>query len=484
MPPKTLFPVTLRTDAEWNDRPCERPESARNPPLGPNRAEARPPALLVTGAILAYNAVVLIGLTPPRECREGVLFFGFTVPGNQLRGLSGASVPEVPADTRKRVHTSMANPEGNEVREGLANVTVANSSICHVDGQQGRLIYQGYYVQDLAEHCCFEEVAHLLWHGSLPTANGLEELRDKLVAESGLTLPMLELLCHFPHHAAPMSVLRTAVSALGLYDPRAESHSAETNLGLAYTLTAKAPSIVAAYQRYRKGLDPITPDPGLSHAGNFLYGIRGQYPEDLEIRIFDNCLTLHAEHGFNASTFAARVTAATLSDMFSAITAAIGALRGPLHGGANMRVMGMLREIGTPENAREWVLSKLERKERIMGFGHRVYKVEDPRAAVLRRWCRELGDHTGQPQWADICQAVEEVVFQEKGLCPNVDFYSASVYHMLGIDNDLYTCIFAIARMVGWTAHVLEQWSNNKLIRPLSHYTGPLDLQVVPIDQR
>lgn len=388
------------------------------------------------------------------------------------------------AQTRKRVSQSMTDHGETEVREGLANVVVANSAICHIDGQAGSLIYRGYLVQDLAENCCFEEVAHLLWHGALPTASALDELRDKLVAESGLTLPMLELLSHFPHHAAPMSVLRTAVSALGLYDPRAESHSADTNFELAQTLTAKAPSIVAAYQRYRKGLEPVPPDPGLSQAGNFLHGIRGEYPEDLEIRIFDNCLTLHAEHGFNASTFAARVTAATLSDMFSAITAAIGALRGPLHGGANMRVMSMLREIGKPENAREWVLGKLGRKERIMGFGHRVYKVEDPRASVLRRWCRELGDHVGQPQWAEISEAVEQVVFEEKGLCPNVDFYSASVYHMLGIDNDLYTCIFAIARMVGWTAHVLEQWSNNKLIRPLSHYTGPVDLEVPPIEER
>ncbi len=388
------------------------------------------------------------------------------------------------APARKRVSESMTDQGGTEVREGLANVVVANSAICHIDGQAGNLIYRGYRVQDLAENCCFEEVAHLLWHGALPTASALDELRDKLVAESGLTLPMLELLSHFPHHAAPMSVLRTAVSALGLYDPRAESHSADTNFELAQTLTAKAPSIVAAYQRYRKGLEPVPPDPGLSQAGNFLHGIRGEYPEDLEIRIFDNCLTLHAEHGFNASTFAARVTAATLSDMFSAITAAIGALRGPLHGGANMRVMSMLREIGKPENAREWVLGKLGRKERIMGFGHRVYKVEDPRASVLRRWCRELGDHVGQPQWAEISEAVEQVVFEEKGLCPNVDFYSASVYHMLGIDNDLYTCIFAIARMVGWTAHVLEQWSNNKLIRPLSHYTGPVDLEVTPIEER
>lgn len=392
--------------------------------------------------------------------------------------------PTTSAQTRKRVSQSMTDHGGTEVREGLANVVVANSAICHIDGQAGSLIYRGYLVQDLAENCCFEEVAHLLWHGALPTASALDELRDKLVAESGLTLPMLELLSHFPHHAAPMSVLRTAVSALGLYDPRAESHSADTNFELAQTLTAKAPSIVAAYQRYRKGLEPVPPDPGLSQAGNFLHGIRGEYPEDLEIRIFDNCLTLHAEHGFNASTFAARVTAATLSDMFSAITAAIGALRGPLHGGANMRVMSMLREIGKPENAREWVLGKLGRKERIMGFGHRVYKVEDPRASVLRRWCRELGDHVGQPQWAEISEAVEQVVFEEKGLCPNVDFYSASVYHMLGIDNDLYTCIFAIARMVGWTAHVLEQWSNNKLIRPLSHYTGPVDLEVPPIEER
>ncbi len=378
----------------------------------------------------------------------------------------------------------MTDKNQQPVHEGLANVVVANSSICKIDGQAGSLVYRGYQIGDLAANCCFEEVAHLLWHGSLPDAVAWQELSDEIVAHSALTLPMLDLLSRFPHHLAPMSMLRTAISALGMYDPRAESHVEDTNVELAYTLTAKTAGIVAAYHRFRQGLEPVAPDPGLSHAGNFLHCLTGEYPDELQTRILDNCLTLHVEHGFNASTFAARVTAATLSDMYSAATSAIGALRGPLHGGANQRVMGMLEEIGKPENAREWVLGQLAQKKRIMGFGHRVYKVEDPRATVLREWCLKLAEHNGETVWYEISQAVEQAVLEEKGLHPNVDFYSASVYHMLGIDNDLYTCIFAMSRMVGWTAHILEQWTNNRLIRPLCSYVGDHDQEVIPMDQR
>lgn len=373
---------------------------------------------------------------------------------------------------------------GDEVHEGLEDVVVANSSICRIDGQAGQLIYRGYPIGELAAHCSFEEVAHLLWHGSLPDAVSLREIADAVGAQSALTLPMVELLRRFPHYAEPMSVLRTAISALGMYDPRAESDVQETNVELAYVLTAKASSAVATYARLRRGEDPVAPDPGLSHAGNFLYCLTGEYPDELATQVFDNCLTLHAEHGFNASTFAARVTAATLSDMYSAITSAIGALRGPLHGGANQRVMGMLEEIGSPDKAREWVMARLAARKRIMGFGHRVYRVEDPRATVLREWCQKLGDALGQGQWHDISLAVEQVLSEEKGLHPNVDFYSASVYRMLGIENDLYTCIFAMSRMVGWTAHVLEQWSHNRLIRPRCNYMGPDSLTVAPVEDR
>ena len=281
-----------------------------------------------------------------------------------------------------------------------------------------------------------------------------------------------------------MSILRTCVSAMGLSDPRAESSDLAVNLDLAQEMTAQVASIVASTHRLRRGLAPVRPEPGLSHAGNFLFMLTGKRPDELSEHVFDVALTLHADHEFNASTFAGRVIAATLSDIYSSVTGAIGALRGPLHGGANQKVMQMLLEIGEPAKAADYIQGLLAARQKIMGFGHRVYKTEDPRAAVLRRWSRELGQRLGQSRWPEMSAIIEDVLLKEKGLHCNVDFYSASVYHMLGIPPDLFTPIFAVARVVGWTAHILEQYANNRLIRPLSNYTGPMNLEVKPIAER
>jgi citrate synthase len=367
---------------------------------------------------------------------------------------------------------------------GLEDVIASDTQICTVDGQAGRLIYRGYDIQDLAESCSFEEVSYLLWSGSLPTSAQLVGLRRTLAAHRPLSEHLAHLMSELPASAPPMSVLRTCVSVMGLSDPRAESPDPAVNLEMAQEMTAQVASVVASIHRLRRGLPPIRPEPGLSHAGNFLYMLSGRPPDALSEQVFDTCLILHADHEFNASTFAARVIAATLSDIYSSVTGAIGALRGPLHGGANQKVMQMLVEIGEPEKAADYIRRLLAARQKVMGFGHRVYKTEDPRAAILRRWCRELGDRLEQPTWAQVSAEIEDVMLKEKGLRANVDFYSASVYHMLGIPADLFTPIFAVARVVGWTAHILEQYANNRLIRPRANYTGPMDLKVVPIEKR
>jgi citrate synthase len=279
-------------------------------------------------------------------------------------------------------------------------------------------------------------------------------------------------------------MLRPCVSAMGLTDPRAESADPILNLEIAEEMIAQIASVTASIYRIRRGQTPVQPEPGVSHAANFLYMLSGKRPDELAEKVFDTCLTLHAEHGFNASTFTGRVIAGTLSDLYSAVTGAIGALRGPLHGGANQKVMTMLTEIETPERAADHIRERLAAKKKVMGFGHRVYKTEDPRATILRGFCRDLGEKLGQPKWAQISETVEKVMLEEKGIHCNVDFYSASVYHMLGIPTDLFTPIFAVARTAGWTAHILEQYSNNRLIRPLSRYVGPEDLKVKPIQER
>jgi citrate synthase len=367
---------------------------------------------------------------------------------------------------------------------GLEGIVVTQTRIGHVYGQQGQLIYSGYDIHDLVAHCSFEEVAHLLWYGELPNRMQLRTTKRTLAAHRHLSSQMAHIIDSMPRSAFPMAALRTAVSALGIFDPRAEENALETNISLAMEITAQVASIVAAIQRMREGKELVQPDPGISHAANFLYMLTGKHPEPLFEEVFDDCLILHMEHGLNASTFAGRVTAATLADIYSAVTSAIGALRGPLHGGANQQVMKMMIEIGEPSRARAYVEDILHQHKRVMGFGHRIYKTEDPRAAELRKWCRVLGEHVGQPQWAEIGAVIEEVMAGEKNLQCNVDFYAAPVYHMLGIPTDLFTAIFAAARTVGWTAHILEQYQHNRLIRPESEYIGPAVHAVVPINER
>jgi len=371
-----------------------------------------------------------------------------------------------------------------EVKVGLQDVVIATSRICSIDGQQGKLIYCGYDIKDLADHASFEEVVYLLWNGRLPKRAELGQLKKQFAENSSLPSQILNFLKSLPPAQHPMETLRTVVSALSLYDAESQDMSEEANRRKALRLTAQMGTIVAAYARLREGKDAVAPDPSLSHAANFLYMLNGTRPDETETRWFDIALILHADHSFNASTFAARVTASTLSDMHSAVTSAIGTLKGPLHGGANERVMRMLLDIGTPDKAENYVRNLLAQRQKIMGFGHRVYHTEDPRATILRAMSEELGGRRGQPKWFEISRVIEELMIREKKINANVDFYSASAYYVLGIPVDLYPLIFAVSRIAGWSAHVLEQYSNNKLIRPLAEYVGPTGLKYAPIDKR
>ena len=371
-----------------------------------------------------------------------------------------------------------------EVKIGLQDVVIDTSAICAIDGQAGKLVYRGYDIHDLAEHSTFEEVVYLLWYGRLPTADEFEEFEGQLAANRSLPPGILDLLKHLPPPQHPMEILRTAVSALSLYDPEANDMSEEANRRKALRLTAQMGTLVAAFGRMRQGRDPVSPVPKLGHAANFLYMLNGQVPDDESAHWFDVALILHADHSFNASTFAARVTASTLSDLHSAITSGIGTLKGPLHGGANEQVMKMLLEIKTADRADDYVHNLLAQKKKVMGFGHRVYHTEDPRATVLRKMSEELGRRAGQPVWFEISKRIEDLMIREKNINANVDFYSASAYYVLGIPVDLYPLVFALSRISGWAAHVLEQYANNKLIRPLAEYTGPQTLKYVPMDPR
>jgi citrate synthase len=380
-------------------------------------------------------------------------------------------------------------PETPRFKAGLEDVVAGTSSICLLDGIEGRLLYRGYDIRELAESSHFAEVAFLLWYEHLPTRKELDRFLKDLRASMELPYQTSMILRLFPRAATPMEVLRTAISSLGHYDQDSGNTSREACLRKALRLTARIGSIISAHERLRRGEEPVLPIPGKSIAYNFLYTLLGKEPEALLEKIFDVCLILHADHELNASTFAARVTAATMSDMYSSVTSAIGALKGPLHGGANEQVMKMLLEIGEASKAAAWVKDALANKVKIAGFGHRVYRTEDPRAGVLRKYSEQLGRHVGETKWYDISRVVEEVMFeynqqQGKKIYPNVDFYSASVYHSMGIPTQLFTPIFAMSRIVGWTAHILEQWANNRLIRPRAEYTGPLRLSWVPIDQR
>ncbi len=372
-------------------------------------------------------------------------------------------------------------------KAGLEDTVATSSAICYLDGDRGVLAYCGYDIHDLARHATFEEVCYLLWHRRLPTRAELGDLQSQLIA--GRTLPeaVLRLMRSLPAGHG-MDALRTLTSALGHYDPDAADNSPQANYRKAVRLTAQLGSLVATMGRLQKGGAPLQPDPVLSHAANFLYMLTGDRPSGLATRAFDVALILHADQELNASTFAARGAAATLTDIHSAIVAAIATLKGPLHGGANADVMRLLLDIGPSapvEKAEEVVRAKLARKDKIPGFGHRVYHTEDPRATHLRQMSRDLGQRANQPIWFEMSQRIEAVVKAEKKLNANVDFYSASTYHSLGIDIDLFTPIFAVSRISGWTAHVLEQYANNRLIRPRADYIGPAYPQrYTPVEAR
>lgn len=371
------------------------------------------------------------------------------------------------------------------VSHGLEDVVAVASSICHIDGQRGELVYRGYDIRDLGANVTFEETAYLLWHGSLPRLAELGALAERLAEARALPEGLPALLATLPAGTHPMAALRTAVSALAAFDAHADDTSAAGSYDRALRLTAQTPTLIAAFDRMRKGLPALAPLGEGSTAYDFLYMLTGERPTRAAERCFDAALVLHAEHGLNASTFTGRVIASTLSDMYSAVSGAIGALKGPLHGGANTNVMAMLLEIEAGGlDAADYIRAKLRRRERIAGFGHRVYKVLDPRAAILKSMGEAVSRESAEGRWFEMSMRIAEVMEAEKGLYPNVDFYSAPVYYMLGIDLDLYTPIFAMSRMTGWTAHILEQYAGNRLIRPRDHYTGPFGLRVEPVGAR
>jgi citrate synthase len=367
---------------------------------------------------------------------------------------------------------------------GLEGIVAAQSSIGDVDGTNGVLIYQGLDIHDLAEHSTFEETIYLLWHGRLPVRDELDALRSELSSVMKLPREVVELMRSFPRAAEPMDALRTAVSALGFYDEGTRDLSREGALSTATRLTAQLPVVVATFGRMREGKELVEADPSLNIASNFLYMLKGERPTAREARIFDVCLILHADHELNASTFTARVIAGTLADMYGAVTGAIAALSGPLHGGANTNVMKMLLEIGSPDRAEGWLTDALASKKKIMGFGHRVYKTEDPRSVWLRRFSKEMGEERGETRWFEILERLRELMFASKKLYPNVDYYSGSVYYQMSIPLDLFTPIFAVSRISGWTGHILEQYANNRLIRPRAEYIGPRGVKYVPIEER
>ncbi|MBT9281784.1 MAG: citrate synthase [Hydrogenibacillus schlegelii] len=368
------------------------------------------------------------------------------------------------------------------VAKGLEGVVAAESAISAIEN--GMLFYRGIDIDTLAERSTFEEVVYLLWHGRLPKRSELDALRSALLEEARVPDDVLELLRRAPKDAHPMSVLRTAVSALALYDPEADVMTEAANIRKAVRLVAKTPTLIAAWHRLRQGKEPILETESAFTAERFLAMLHGQKPDPEAVEALDKALVLHADHEFNASTFAARVTVGTLADLYSGVVSALGALKGPLHGGANEQVMKMLEEIGTPERVEAVIREKLERKERIMGFGHRVYKQGDPRAKHLKRMSERLTAKIGESHWFQMSEAIEALVGALKGLKPNVDFYSATVYHSLGIPRDLFTPIFAMSRMAGWTAHILEQYADNRLIRPRAEYVGPKNVSYVPIEAR
>ncbi|ARJ37994.1 citrate synthase [Sporosarcina ureae] len=367
--------------------------------------------------------------------------------------------------------------------KGLEGIVAAQTQISSIIDDT--LTYVGYGIDDLAENASFEEVVYLLWHKRLPNEKELAELKQQLEDNAEVPQGVLDHFKTYPiDKVHPMAALRTAVSLLGLYDEKAEDMSPEENYSKAVKLQAKVATVVTAFARIRKGQEPVAPKKGLSYAANFLYMLSGEEPADIAEEAFNKALVLHADHELNASTFTARVCVATLSDMYSGVTAAIGALKGPLHGGANEAVMNMLMEIGDEDKVEPYIREKLANKEKIMGFGHRVYRQGDPRAKHLREMSKRLTTLRGEEKWYNMSEKIEAIVTGEKKLPPNVDFYSASVYHSLDIDHDIFTPIFAVSRFSGWIAHILEQYENNRLIRPRAEYVGPGMQKYVPINER
>jgi citrate synthase len=356
---------------------------------------------------------------------------------------------------------------------GLADVVACHSSICLVDGKAGQLLYRGYDVADLAKHSTFEEVAYLLWYGRLPGLTEFEAFLDGFTGFVQLPVETVMILRMFPHAATPMEVLRTAVSSMGHWDPDSGNTRLDALLRKAQRITERIPLIISSHQRLRNGHEPVEPRYNCGIAFNFLYTLTGEEPDPIMVKAMDTSLILHADHELNASTFTARVTAATMTDIYSAMTSAIAALKGPLHGGANAEVMKMLEEIGEAYKAEGWVKRQLADKKKVPGFGHRVYRCEDPRATVLRESARQITTLTGQTHYFEIAQEVEKAMLTHSKVFPNVDFFSAPLYNAMGIPTELFTPIFAISRAVGWTAHILEQWKNNRLIRPTANYIGP-----------
>lgn len=389
---------------------------------------------------------------------------------------SALPVDDSEGDTRQRKIS---------IHRGLAGITIAETELTSINGDIGALSYRGYDIGDLATHSTFEETVYLLWHGELPKRDELDTFIRDLVAERDIDHRVWDILKVLPENIEPMDALRTAVSALSCSDPDDGDRSTEANLQRALRLVAKFPTIVAHVYRHQQGLDRIHPDPELSHAANFLYMLNGEAPTKMQADSMAMAMLLMVDHGFNASTFAARVTAATLSDMYSAITTALSTLKGPLHGGANVRAMQMMLDIKEVENVKPYIYDALARKQRIMGFGHRVYKtVHDPRSAYLRRRLYQLCAEIGDFHFYELATAVAEVLVTQKGLNPNVDYYAAPVLYMLGIPLELFVPVFAISRVAGWTAQVMEQYANNRLIRPSAQYVGPKNRVYHPIEER
>lgn len=374
--------------------------------------------------------------------------------------------------------------ESSTAAAGLRGVVAAQSSIGDVNGDDGILIYQGYNIHDLAEHSTFEEVVYLLWHGRLPKADELAELNAEIRANYEVPAEVITMMKTFPKDADPMDVLRTAVSSLDFYDKDGHGTDRYNATKAAVKLTGQIGTLSAAWDRIRNGKEVVPPDHTLNIAENFLYMLRGERADADEAHIFDVCLILHADHELNASTFTTRVVAGTLADMYGCVTAGIAALAGPLHGGANTNVMKMLIEIGEPDKIDAWVDKALEEKRKIMGIGHAVYKTEDPRATWLRKYSQHMAEKKGVSKWFEMSRRIEQLMHEKKGMFPNVDFYSASTYYLMDIPLDLYTPIFAVSRISGWTGHILEQYGNNKLIRPRAEYIGARDLKYTPIGAR